>query len=191
MCDDIGKRIESIMTKESLNYRSMGNKINLSDVVVRNVITGRNKPSFDFLINLIQTFDWINLQWLITGEGEMSKQKTKNISHPSDITITTETTEREHTFSPIDSDMIHMEIVKLLTETNASLVGEVQLMRGNRPDYMSALSDITNSLKSLSSTFNNLSATVADLSNVVNRIDKRLTDVEDRLDAQDGEKKAG
>lgn len=69
----IGTRIWDIMQKENLNYRSFGSRIGFSDVVVGNVVKGRNKPSYDFIENLIQTFDWVNLEWLLTGEGSMKK----------------------------------------------------------------------------------------------------------------------
>lgn len=31
----------------------------------------RNKPGFDFIMKIVQTFDWLNAHWLITGEGDM------------------------------------------------------------------------------------------------------------------------
>ncbi len=31
----------------------------------------RNKPGFDFIMKIVQTFDWLDAHWLITGEGDM------------------------------------------------------------------------------------------------------------------------
>ena len=71
----INKRIQKIMETEKLNFRSFGMKLGVSDVVVRNIITGRNKPSYDFIQKIIQTFVWIDIEWFLTGEGEMLKKK--------------------------------------------------------------------------------------------------------------------
>jgi len=74
MNSTINERIEQIMNYEKLNYLSFGKKISFSDVVVGNIVKGRNKPSFDFIEKISQTFDWINIDWLITGTGEMLKK---------------------------------------------------------------------------------------------------------------------
>ena len=34
------------------------------------------KRQFDILAKILQTFTWINAEWLITGKGEMIKQET-------------------------------------------------------------------------------------------------------------------
>lgn len=47
--NSIHTRTNEIMIKEGLNYRSFGAKLDYSDVVVSNIIKGRNKPSFDFI----------------------------------------------------------------------------------------------------------------------------------------------
>lgn len=72
----VNERIKEVMKTEGLNYNSLGKKLNTSDTTVRNIIKGRNKPGYDFLINIIQTFDWINTEWLITGKGKMREKQT-------------------------------------------------------------------------------------------------------------------
>lgn len=71
---DIFKRISKVIEKEGLNPTSFSKKIGVSDQVIRNIVTNeRNKPGFDVLVAIIQTFDWLNSEWLITGKGEMLK----------------------------------------------------------------------------------------------------------------------
>ena len=71
----INTRVQKIMEKEGLNFRSFGHKLDISDVVVRNIITGRNKPSYVFIQKIKQTFVWVNSDWLLTGEGDMIKSE--------------------------------------------------------------------------------------------------------------------
>lgn len=62
------------MEYERLNVASFAKKIGVIDQTVRGIVVQkRNKPGFDLLAKVIQTFSWINAEWLMTGEGEMIK----------------------------------------------------------------------------------------------------------------------
>lgn len=71
----IGNRVKDLMLLNGLNFNSFGKLIDTSDVVIRNVITGRNKPSFDIIEKILLAFESINAEWLITGGGEMLKKE--------------------------------------------------------------------------------------------------------------------
>lgn len=69
---DICDRINQIIEKEGLTIASFARKIGVGDQTVRSVvILRRNKPGYDFLLKISQTFEWLNINWLITGLGEM------------------------------------------------------------------------------------------------------------------------
>lgn len=60
------------MEHENMTVASFARKLNIGDQTVRSVcVLRRNKPSFEFLSKIIQTFDWLNPKWLLTGEGDM------------------------------------------------------------------------------------------------------------------------
>ena len=69
---DICDRINEIIKHENLNIASFARKIGIGDQTVRGVVAmRRNKPGFDFIMKIVQTFDWLDAHWLITGEGDM------------------------------------------------------------------------------------------------------------------------
>lgn len=72
---EIGKRIEEIMNREGLNPYSISVKIGTSDTVIRNILSGRNYPGYEVINKIIQTFDWVDAKWFITGEGKMIDEK--------------------------------------------------------------------------------------------------------------------
>lgn len=39
------------------------------------MVQRRNKPGFDILDKILQTFTWVSAEWLITGKGEMVKRE--------------------------------------------------------------------------------------------------------------------
>lgn len=64
------------MEYENLNVASFAKKIGVIDQTIRGIVVQkRNKPGFDLLAKVIQTFSWISAEWLLTGEGEMVKAK--------------------------------------------------------------------------------------------------------------------
>ena len=82
---DIIDRLQEIIDYAGLNVSSFAKKIGVVDQTIRGIVVQRrNKPGFDILAKILQTFTWINAEWLITGKGEMIKQETtaKNREQP-------------------------------------------------------------------------------------------------------------
>lgn len=76
---DIAERINQIIDREGLTVASFARKIGVGDQTVRSVcVLKRNKPGFEFLSNLIQTFEWLNPVWVLTGNGEMVLDSDRN-----------------------------------------------------------------------------------------------------------------
>lgn len=73
---DIIERLQEIIDYEGLNVSSFAKRIGVADQTIRGIVVQkRNKPGFDLLAKVTQTFNWINAEWLLTGEGEMIKAK--------------------------------------------------------------------------------------------------------------------
>ncbi len=72
---NISSRINQIIKKEGLTVSSFARRINVADQTVRSVCSlQRNKPGYDFLAAIIHSFEWLNAEWLITGNGDMEKK---------------------------------------------------------------------------------------------------------------------
>lgn len=66
------------MRELSLNNNAFAKQINTSPTVTFNVISGRmTKPSYDLLEKIVFTFDNVSCEWLLRGEGDMFKNKSK------------------------------------------------------------------------------------------------------------------
>jgi transcriptional regulator with XRE-family HTH domain len=52
---------------------------------ISHILSGRNQPSYDFIVKIANRFPDINLEWLILGKGNMKKitDRDKNISQTS------------------------------------------------------------------------------------------------------------
>lgn len=80
---DINDRINEIIQQENLSIAAFARKIGIADQTVRSVcVLKRNKPGYDFIVNLVQTFEWINPYWLLTGDGDMKTGQSSNQGTP-------------------------------------------------------------------------------------------------------------
>jgi len=79
-------RIKKWIENEGLKPAGFADKIGVNRATVSHVLSGRNKPSIDFLDKMIRAFPDLNSNWIVIGEGFMRKSdgvkevvKSKNI----------------------------------------------------------------------------------------------------------------
>ncbi len=85
---EIVERIQKIMEKEGLNVASFARKVGVVDQTIRGIVVQRrNKPGFDLIVRILQTFVWVNAEWLILGVGEMSKSEQENVNNSEQYSI--------------------------------------------------------------------------------------------------------
>lgn len=62
------------MIAENLSQSQFADKIGVARASISHIMSGRNKPGFDFILGMARNFPALNLDWLITGKGKMYKQ---------------------------------------------------------------------------------------------------------------------
>ena len=68
----INDRIYHLINVLNLNPTSFSDSLNVSVTVIFNIIKGRrSKPSFELIHNILKTYNKLNADWLIKGEGSM------------------------------------------------------------------------------------------------------------------------
>lgn len=68
---DFSERLNEIMTYYGLSASAFAELIRVQRSSVSHVLSGRNKPSLDFILKLNKAFPDINLYWLLNNTGEM------------------------------------------------------------------------------------------------------------------------
>lgn len=82
---DICERIKQLIEDQNMTIASFARKIGVGDQTVRGIVVQkRNKPGYDVILKIVQTFEWLNVEWLITGEGEMRKAEIKQQTYEKD-----------------------------------------------------------------------------------------------------------
>lgn len=67
------KRLEIILDYYSLNASSFADKISVQRSSLSHLLSGRNKPSLDFILKIIEVFPEIDLYWILNGKGAFPK----------------------------------------------------------------------------------------------------------------------
>ena len=70
----MNERVSSILKHFKLSSSQFADEIGVQRSSVSHVLSGRNKPGFDFIKKMLSKFPEISAEWLITGAGEMLKK---------------------------------------------------------------------------------------------------------------------
>ena len=66
-------RILQLLTKENISATKLAELLGVQRSNISHIISGRNKPGFDFIERLLLKFPDLSADWLILGKGEMYK----------------------------------------------------------------------------------------------------------------------
>ena len=67
------ERLQQFLSAENLSQSQFADSIGVARASISHILNGRNKPGFDFILNMSKHFPTLNIEWLITGKGKMYK----------------------------------------------------------------------------------------------------------------------
>ena len=79
----VTERVKRIMEDHSLSSSQMADKIGVQRSAISHILSGRNKPSLDFILKLLKAFSDVSSDWLLKGEKEVQKSSEKTMSKSS------------------------------------------------------------------------------------------------------------
>jgi len=97
---DFGNRIQKIMDHYSVSAAAFADYMGVGRSSISHILSGRNKPSLDFVMKIVAAYNDVNLQWLLYGKGsfpDIEKKTTEeekitsptSIEVPSDLNVST------------------------------------------------------------------------------------------------------
>lgn len=139
--DNFIKRLEIVLEYYGLNASSFADKIGVQRSSLSHLLSGRNKPSLDFILKITAVYPDVDLYWILNGKGDfpMSSTETqkaintteevaKSIETASSIKIDAE----ENLFSNLknipevkNSDVKKMEIAQLASHSISSEIEKI------------------------------------------------------------------
>ncbi len=86
--DEFTNRLKKIMDFYAISAAVFADKIGVQRSSISHILSGRNKPSLDFILKITSVFEEVELYWLIDGKGTFPK-KEPNTSSSSTPTFAT------------------------------------------------------------------------------------------------------
>lgn len=78
--EDFAKRLQQIIDYYGESASSFAEKIGVQRSSISHILSGRNKPSLEFVLKVLASFPEVELYWLLNGKGSFpsSDLKTEN-----------------------------------------------------------------------------------------------------------------
>jgi transcriptional regulator with XRE-family HTH domain len=121
---DIGQRIKKALEKAKKQQKALADKMGVSQSSVSNCLSGVNKVPIEMVIATAE-LTGVTLDWLITGEGPMSRSEvcphedTIKITYPTDQDLTDEYVDR----------LVKEDLVKYCAQLGANQVVAERMLR--------------------------------------------------------------
>lgn len=134
--DEFIKRLQIILDYYGLSASSFADRIDVQRSSISHLLSGRNKPSLDFILKVVEVFPEVDLYWILNGKGSFPKSD-KKIEEKKDTPILDNNTMVEKYNSSLESDLfssIDPTEKKATIENNFETTSTVQNMNLNPDD---------------------------------------------------------
>ncbi|MBQ6300795.1 MAG: helix-turn-helix transcriptional regulator [Bacteroidales bacterium] len=93
----MNKRLQQFLAAENISQSKFAETLGVARAGVSHVLSGRNKPGFEFLDSLARNYPDLSLEWLISGRGRMYKDgrqgESPQIFEPQEPSLFAESTQ--------------------------------------------------------------------------------------------------
>lgn len=69
------QRLAYLLTALNISAANFAERLKIQRSALSHLLSGRNKPGFEFMERLITEFPLVNLEWLISGQGNPLKNE--------------------------------------------------------------------------------------------------------------------
>lgn len=76
--EDITDRVKKIMEDNGLSSSQMADRIGVQRSAISHILSGRNKPSLDFILKVLESFENVSSDWLLKGQKTSGKVASKS-----------------------------------------------------------------------------------------------------------------
>jgi transcriptional regulator with XRE-family HTH domain len=108
--EDFIKRLQILLQHYGLTASAFADSLDVQRSSVSHIVSGRNKPSLDFVLKILHAYPEVDLQWLLNGKGSFPKE----IESTSENTIVKKTSGVQSDL--FEKDETHADLTKKTTE---------------------------------------------------------------------------
>lgn len=79
----MNNRLQQFLTLENLTPARLADMLGIQRSGLSHILSGRNKPGYDFILKLCTKFPHLNANWFITGQGKPYQDSSVTADHQS------------------------------------------------------------------------------------------------------------
>lgn len=122
--EQFAKRLQKILEFYDVSAATFAETIDVGRSSISHILSGRNKPSLEFVMKIVKTYPEVELYWLLNGKGSFPprerNQPEENISQQDKI--------RTILSQPVATDQIYHDIPDNSEKLKSKLVKKVILL---------------------------------------------------------------
>ena len=97
------KRLQIILSHYGLSAAAFADSIEVQRSSISHLLSGRNKPSLDFVLKVVQSYSEVNLYWLLNGQGRFPSEKAASLPLKKHTETTNSVLKKEAQENPTDT----------------------------------------------------------------------------------------
>lgn len=123
--EDFIKRLEKLLDYYGLTASSFADKVGVQRSSISHLLSGRNKPSLDFILKIMEVFPEVDLYWILNGKGNFPKNEreakpnktlfdTNQSSDAPEVSTTENVNENVNTETPVYKSSVSSKVEKIV-----------------------------------------------------------------------------
>lgn len=77
--ENFAKRLQKVIDYYNISASAFADSIGVQRSSISHILSGRNKPSLDFIMKILDTYPEVELYWLLNGKGSFPKDMTTDL----------------------------------------------------------------------------------------------------------------
>lgn len=108
-------RLKQFLAAENITQAQFADRIKIGKANVSHVLSGRNKPGYDFITAIMAGFPQLNINWLFFGNGKMynNSQSVPQSAEPS-VNLDSDLLFSDFYDEPAEEPHIHVQPEKII-----------------------------------------------------------------------------
>ncbi len=103
--EEFSKRLQKILEHYHLSASAFADSIEVQRSSISHILSGRNKPSLDFVLKVIQAYSDVDLYWLLNGKGNFPPAATPSISNEQETEKKADPSNTNKVANDVSSDL--------------------------------------------------------------------------------------
>lgn len=118
---EFAKRLEKVIEYYGISASAFADSIHVQRSSISHILSGRNKPSLDFVMKILDTYPEVELYWLLNGKGVFPKE-IENIQKKISPTPPTLFQNKNEDLHPSRESLIEKKVTKNLNDSSISRI---------------------------------------------------------------------